>query len=171
LSVGKNIKELFLAHRRGLEAYLTGKLRDAETAADLTQEVFARFAERERATGAVAIVSDRFYLYRMARNLAVDHLRRQRHGIAVSVSPEALDRVADQMPSPERAAQDNGDVRRVRAALAELPERTRQVVCLARLEGMTHREVAERLRISDSSVQKHLAKATRHVMKRLRDPR
>lgn len=168
--MSKNIKELFLAHRRGLQAYLTGKLRDAETAADLTQEVFARFAERERASGAAAIMSDRFYLYRMARNLAVDHLRRQSHGMTVSISPEALDRVADQMPSPERTAHGNGDVQRVRMALAELPERTRQVVCLARLEGLTHREVAERLGISDSSVQKHLAKATHHVMKRLRDP-
>ncbi len=169
--MGKNIKELFVAHGRGLQAYLTGKLRDAETAADLTQEVFARFAERERAGGAAAIVSDRFYLYRMARNLAIDHLRRQRSGIAVAVAPDALDRFADQMPSPERTAQDSGEVRRVRAALAELPERTRHVVFLARLEGLTHREVARRLLISESSVQKHLAKATQHVMKRLRDPR
>jgi RNA polymerase sigma-70 factor (ECF subfamily) len=169
--VSKDIKELFVAHRRGLQSYLTGKLRDAETAADLTQEVFARFAARERASGAEAIMGDRFYLYRMARNLAVDHLRQRRRDINVSVSPEALDRIADQMPSPERTAHDNADVRRVRAALAELPERTRQVVCLARLDGLTHREVAEHLRISDSSVQKHLAKATQHVMKRLRDPR
>jgi len=168
--MGKKVRELFLAHRQGLQAYLTGKLRDAEAAADLTQEVFARFAARERASGAAAIVSDRFYLYRMARNLAVDHLRRQRHGFDVSVSPDALDRIADQMPSPERTAHGTGDVRRVRAALAELPERTRQIVCLARLEGLTQREVARRLGISESSVTKHLAKATHHVMKRLRDP-
>jgi hypothetical protein len=63
---GKNFRRLVLAHRRELHAYLTEKLRDCETAADLTQETFLRFAEQGRST---AILHDRAYLYRTVHNL------------------------------------------------------------------------------------------------------
>lgn len=57
----------------------------------------------------------------------------------------------------------------LKQALAELPERTQQIFRLNRVEGMTHAQVARHLEISDSSVQKHLAKALAHVMQRLRE--
>lgn len=57
----------------------------------------------------------------------------------------------------------------LKQALAELPVRTQQIFRLNRLEGMTHAEVARQLGISDSSVQKHLAKALAHVMVRLQE--
>ena len=44
--MGKDLKRLFLAHRREIQAYLTERLRDADLAADLTQETFLRYAEQ-----------------------------------------------------------------------------------------------------------------------------
>jgi RNA polymerase sigma factor, sigma-70 family len=164
---GIDIRRLFLAHRRELQAYLTRKLRDAETAADLTQETFLRFAEHKGGQAA-AIVHERSYLYRTAHNLAVDHVRKQRREQTDCVANDDLTEIADDRPSQEQAAAGQSELDRVRAALLELPERTRQVFALARIEGLTYREVAERLEISDSSVQKHLAKAIKHVMQRLR---
>lgn len=164
----KDIKRLFLAHRRELHAYLTRKLRDAEAAADLTQETFLRFAEQHKAGSAAVIVHERSYLYRTAHNLAVDHVRQQRHEQTDAFPDEALAEIPHDHPSPEQAVAGRDELDRVRAALLELPERTRQVFALARIEGLTYREVAERLEISDSSVQKHLAKAIKHVMQRLR---
>ncbi|MCO2365481.1 RNA polymerase subunit sigma-70 [Pseudomonas aeruginosa] len=58
-----------------------------------------------------------------------------------------------------------------RRIVAELPPRTREIFRLNRLEGLTHAEVARRLEISDSSVQKHLARALAHVMQALEDSR
>ncbi len=60
---------------------------------------------------------------------------------------------------------------RLREIVAELPPRTREIFRLNRLEGLTHAEVARRLEISDSSVQKHLARALAHVMQALEDSR
>lgn len=57
----------------------------------------------------------------------------------------------------------------LKQALAELPERTQQIFRLNRVEGMTHAQVARHLEISDSSVQKHLAKTLAHVIQRLRE--
>jgi RNA polymerase sigma factor (sigma-70 family) len=162
----KNIKSLFLAHRRELQAYLKRKLRDGETAADLTQEAFLRFAEH--APAGPAIAHPRSYLYRTAHNLAVDHVRRQQRERTDPVATDAIAGVADDRPSPERTADGQSEVAAVREALLELPERTRRVFALARIEGLTYAEVARRLQISESAVQKHLARAVKHVMQRLR---
>jgi RNA polymerase sigma-70 factor (ECF subfamily) len=162
----KDIKALFLAHRRELQAYLTRKLRDAETAADLTQETFLRFAEQGQG-GAAAVSHARAYLYRTAHNLAVDHVRRQRRERTEAASDAALADVPEDRPSAEQVVGGRDDLDRLRDALLELPERTRQVFALVRIEGLTYRESAERLEISDSSVQKHLAKAVKHVMQRI----
>ncbi len=165
---GKDIKRLFLAHGREVQTYLTRRLRDAETAADLTQETFLRFAEQQKAGAASTIVHERSYLYRTAHNLAVDHVRQlQRERIAV-LSDETFEAIADDSPTPEQTAVGRAELELMRAALAELPERTRQVFALVRIEGRTYRDVAARLEISESSVQKHLAKAIKHVMQRLR---
>ena len=51
------------------------------------------------------------------------------------------------------------ELEHLEALLARLPERTRDVFMLCRVEGMTHKETARYLRISTSSVQKHMAMA------------
>lgn len=161
---------MFLAHWAELLAYLTRKLRDAEAAADLTQETFLRFTEQHEAGMTAAVVNQRAYLYRMAHNLAVDHVRQSRREMTDPVPDDVLGDIPHDHPTPEQAVSGQDELARVRAALQELPERTRQVFFLTRVEGMTYRAVARQLSISDSSVQKHLAKAIKHVMQRLRSP-
>jgi len=165
--VSKDIRILFLRHRRELQAYLTRKLRDGEVAADLTQEAFLRFAEQGRG-GAVAVVHARSYLYRTAHNLAVDHVRRRQRERTDVVASDDLAGFADERPSPERTASAQSEVTATRDALLELPARTREIFVLVRIQGLTYSEAARRLSISDSSVQKHLARAIKHVMQRLR---
>lgn len=165
--LGKDLKALFLAHRRELHAYLTHKLRDKDAAADLTQETFLRYVEHGRGA---AVLHDRSYLYRTAHNLAVDHIRETVRRRTDAVAAGDLAGLADERPSLEDAADARQRLDRLRRIVQELPERTRRVFVLNRIDGLTHREVAVRLGISDSSVQKHLAKALRHVMRRLRPP-
>lgn len=163
-----DIKRLFLAHRRELQTYLTRKVRDAQTAADLTQETFLRFAEQCNADGAGGVMHERSYLYRMAHNLAVDHVRQQQRERLLPCSDEALAEIPFDHPSPEQSAMGHSELELARTVLQELPERTRQVFFLARIKGQTYRAVADQLGISESSVQKHLAKAVKHLMQRLR---
>lgn len=167
---GKDIRTLFLAHRQELQAYLAHKVRNGETAAELAQEVFLRFAEQGPAAQA-AIAHPRSYLYRTAHNLAVDHIRRERLGRLDHLPDETVAGIPDERPSPERIAGSRSDVAAAREALLELPERTRQVFAMTRIDGLTYADVAKRLQISPSSVQKHLAQAVRHVMMRMRSAR
>jgi RNA polymerase sigma factor (sigma-70 family) len=166
---GKDLKRLFLAHRGEVQAYLAARLRDRDVAADLTQETFLRFAEQGAHQDArAAVIHDRSYLYRTARNLAIDHLRRaSRHPID-SMSPEDFVEIPGDQLNPEEIAAARERLDRLRAAVQELPKRTRQIFVLHRIEGLTYDDVADRLGISQSSVQKHLAMALQHVMLRLK---
>jgi RNA polymerase sigma-70 factor (ECF subfamily) len=158
------LRRLFVLYRRELQAYLTRKLRDPEWAADLTQETFLRYAEQG---GGAAVVHDRSYLYRTAHNLAVDHLRRQVRQRTDSMACDTLQELPDRRPSLEDATDARLRLDRLRALIDELPARTRQIFVLNRIEGLSYAEVAAQLGISESSVQKHLAKALLHVTRRL----
>lgn len=163
----EDIKRLFLAHRAEIQAYLTRKLRNAELAAELTQEAFLRFAEQGQ-TESAAITHERSYLYRVAHNLAADHLRLRGREKLDLLGNDMLDALADDAPSPERVVNGQSEIARLRRILMELPERTRAVFVLTRIDRLTYHETAQRLEISESSVQKHLAQAVKHVMQRLR---
>jgi RNA polymerase sigma-70 factor (ECF subfamily) len=168
--MGMPIKVLFLSYWRELHSYLTQKLGNTETAADLTQETFLRIAEYSDNNPAAVINHQRAYLYRTAYNLAADHLDRHRHEKTSPLSDNELAMVADHSPSPEQVVGSRDELALVRAAVLELPRRTQRIFELTRLEGLTYREAARRLNLSESTVQKHLAKATEHVMQRLRAP-
>lgn len=160
---GKDFKRLFREHRRELQTYLTKSLRDREVAADLTQEAFLRYAEQD---SQAAIVNDRSYLYRTAKNLAIDHVRRIGRRQTDPMSHEDLAVFPDDRPGPEQILDGRQRVDRLRAIVKELPLRTRQVFVLHRIEELSYAEVAKRLGISVSSVQKHLSSALQHVLQR-----
>jgi RNA polymerase sigma factor (sigma-70 family) len=158
---GKDLNGLFLAHRRELYLYLAERLNDREMAADLAQETFLRFAEK----GAdITVVCDRSYLYRIARNLAIDHVRGVNSRRTDATAHDDLANIAEDRPDPEQIVDARARLDRLRAVIRELPERTRRVFALHRIEELTYDEVAKRMGISESSVQKHLAKALRHVI-------
>ena len=52
-------------------------------------------------------------------------------------------------------------------ALLELPERTRAIFVLQRFEGLKYKEIADRLGISASSVEKHMMSAIKHIFQRM----
>jgi RNA polymerase sigma factor (sigma-70 family) len=161
----QDLGRLFRAHRHELQTYLTERLRDRDAAADLTQETFLRFAEQ--ASGA-AVTYDRSYLYRTAHNLSIDHVRRVIRHRTAAAAPEDLAQIAEDVPDPEQVAGARQRLDRLRAAVAALPERTRQVFVLHRIDELTYAETAARLGISESSVQKHLAKALQEILRRMR---
>lgn len=162
---GKALKRLYLANSRAMQDYLTHRLRDPVVAADLTQEAFLRLAE---SGNAAAIDNGRSYLFRAAHNLAVDHIRQLARRRTDQADPDRLASIPDESELPDEAVAARQTLARLQAVVGELPERTRRIFVMAKIEGLTYAEVADRLGLSESSVQKHLAMALAHVMQRMK---
>ena len=114
---------------------------------------------------AVAEVPEpRAYLFVATRNLALDRLRRSRTEARADTPLTAL---PDPSPSPEDAATSRQRLKLLVAALNELPAATRAVFLMARVDGLPHREIAMRLGISVSMVEKHIMRAVGHTRERL----
>ena len=143
---------LFLAHRRSLIDYATPIVGDRADAEDVVQEAWLRFEDMLARPGAApdTIRQPAGYLYRIVRNLAVDWARKlateRRHHQASGT----LDQLADQPDriSPEATALHRDTLRRVAAAVTQLPERNRIAFEMHRFGGHTFQEIADHLGIS-----------------------
>ena len=159
----------FLENHRDLVRFLTHRLRCLFTARDLTQEVYLRFA---RAGGDEAIDNPRALLFRIAANLATDHVRVE--GRRAELLREAHDMLWEQADeiSPERQILAKNELAAIEAALKLLPERTRRIFYLNRFEGVPQSDIAFRLGISRTSVEKHVRRAWGCVAdaRRMADP-
>lgn len=154
----------FETHYDELTAFVRRKVDCPALAADIVQETYVRLAG-----GRVpdAARNPRAFLYRVAANLTVDHLR-QRRSRAKYVSSEPLaEEVADAQPSAEAAVEARQRLALLASAVDELPPRCRQVFVLRKLEGLDQAEIAETLGISRNMVEKHLRKALLHCAMRL----
>lgn len=159
-----NLHSIFLQQRDALARFLTRRMGCAETAQDLTQETWLRIA---RVGGGEDICNPRAYLFRIAANVAADHRRAE---IRRRLAPDEVDNllaVPDETPGPEAVAEARSDVAALREALAELPERRREILILNRLQGMTQRAIAEKLGLSTRTVEKEIQRALEHCGARL----
>jgi RNA polymerase sigma factor (sigma-70 family) len=155
---------LFVRHAEELRAYVAGHVRCTHTAADLVQDTFVRVAQQPTA----AETNSRAYLYRVAHNLAIDHYRMRERRQTIPTAHEDLVEIVDDAPLPERAAEGGQHVLMLQQALAVLPSLTQEIFRLNRIEGQTYQAIARHLRISESSVQKHLSRALQAAMSCLR---
>jgi len=157
------LEAVFMAHRPALFRFLRARGAGAD-AEDLVQELWVKVASSK--TGPVA--EPVAYLYRMADNLMLDRLRseqrRSRRNEEWTDANNGLADVAVQ-PSAERVLIARDTLRAVEAVLADLGERTNLVFRRFRIDGVSQREIASELGVSLSSVEKHLQKAYRALLR------
>ncbi|RWX81217.1 sigma-70 family RNA polymerase sigma factor [Neorhizobium lilium] len=150
------ILDTYMGVRARLTRVIYRRVHCPATTADLLQDTFLRFWERP---GLLREVKDlAAYFMITGRNLALDHERRRK--IAPFVNGiDGLESIADPTPSVEAAAISRQDLRRVQAALEQMPPRARQVFMLSRIDGLTYVEIGECLGISPKTVFGHMVVA------------
>jgi RNA polymerase sigma-70 factor (ECF subfamily) len=131
---------IYVRYSNNIYGYVRSIVRDDHEAEDVTQHVFAKLITT------VAKYDDRgvpffAWLLRLARNVAIDHLRANR----LTPTETVIDPDVSSNNELDRAET-------VRAALATLPEEQRQVVFLRHVVGLTPGEIAERMGRSESSI-------------------
>ncbi len=149
----KWFREEVQPHERDLRLYLQRKFPTLNEVDDVVQDSYIRIL-RAKVTGQLRSV--RGFLFTAARNVACDIFRHRRvvpmEPLTVQTSSTVLSEEAD---SAETAML-RQELEFLTAALQELPDRCRQVLILRRIHGLTHQEIAERLGISEHTVEKHV---------------
>ncbi|WP_333879091.1 RNA polymerase sigma factor [Methylobacter sp.] len=155
-----DVNRIFLDASSQLRQFLTRRVLCPETAADLTQEVYLRLPQMQASL--VSEVEVRAWLFRVASNLSIDHLRSQHRHAELLNQFCGNETEIDKAPSPYRAAVDRDRLKQVQNALEALPDQCAEALYLSRIEGYSHAEIAKQLGISKSLVEKHVARALNH---------
>lgn len=145
----------------GLRDWLRRRLSLRQDVDDVVQETYAILA-------AMADVSHvrqpRAYVYQVAQSVVLQQLRKAQ---VVSIEAVAeIDRFAltgDEV-CPERSASSRQELARIGALIAGLPDKCREAFVMRRVEGYSQREIAERMQISENTVEKHVCKGIRVLM-------
>lgn len=141
--------EEILPHEPNLRAWLLAKFPSRNDVDDLVQETYFRLC-KARETG--KIIHGKAYLYAAARNLALDRCRRDRVVSFEAIADLGDSLVLEQQPNVDDIADRDFELEMLKAALRSLPERCREVLMLRKHQGLSHREIAERLGISVHTV-------------------
>ena len=144
-----------LPHEPQLRAWLRRRSLGGLEIDDVIQETYARLVAAE----SVGHIHDaKSYTFQIAGSVVIDHLRRMKV-VPISSVPDLdyLEVVSDD-PSPERQVIDRDELGRLAHMMARLPGKVRDVFTLRRVHGLSQREVAERLKLSESTVEKHMAR-------------
>ena len=150
-------------HYEELHRFVFRRTGSASLADDVLQETWIRAST----TGAAMPDNPRAYLFRMAGNLAVDHMRRDWRPYAPLHQEPAAEDLPSPEPAPDTVVGAREEVAILAAAVRELPEKCRNVFLLYRGRGLTMREIARQLDISEKTVEKHIARAMVHCRARL----
>ncbi|MTI74068.1 MAG: sigma-70 family RNA polymerase sigma factor [Stenotrophomonas sp.] len=144
-----------------LRDWLQRRLPVRQDVDDVIQETYAILA-------ALADVSHvrqpRAYMYSVAQSVVLQRLRRAQ---VVSIEAVAeIERVAigGEEACPERTASSRQELARIGALIDSLPDKCRQAFVLRRIEGYSQREIAQRMQISENTVEKHICKGIRVLM-------
>jgi RNA polymerase sigma-70 factor (ECF subfamily) len=136
------LTRIYQNYHDAIYRYVYHHLGNAQTAEDLTSDVFRHFLQALR-NGGGPTRQLKAWLYRVAHNLIVDELRRRKHRNHQSLDETLGDTLRDDALGLDRLVGDAIAVERVRRALLTLTEEQRQIIVLKFLEGMSNAEVAE----------------------------
>lgn len=155
------LSQHMLRHEPALRAWLRAKQISRDDIDDTIQETYAVLATLP----AVAhIANPRAYCFRTAYSLVL-----QRHRRAQIVRLTAIDSIAHFDPPSEEVGAERRlaareELQHLASAIAGLPGKCRTAFILRKIEGLSQRETAQRMGISENTVEKHIGKGLRILM-------
>ena len=167
---GEALMELMRRHGRWVRGVLFGVLGATEDVEDVQQQVWLSFWRR---CGELDDTNRwRNWLYRMARNAAIDAVRRNKrrrklwHGLK-----DLFVRHGPSQPHPDREAILVEEHQRVLRAIGRIPEIYREAFVLRHLEGLSYQAIADLIGVAPETVGTRLVRARRHLLQILKSDR
>ncbi len=150
-----------LPHEPALRAWLSRRKVLKLEIDDIVQETYAVLAGLESVR---QVRHPRSYMFSVARSIILQHLRRL-HIVSIEAMAEidGLSILAEEA-SPEEQVARVQELRQMGELIASLPEKCREAFTLRKVKDLPQREVAQRMGVSENTVEKHIGKATRLLM-------
>lgn len=160
--IARPLEDVFRTESRKLLRYLKRRVGD-EAAPDIVQEVFMRAAgsqQRDRLVNPIG------FIRRVTRNLLIDRARR-RSANAVTLFPFDDQRDIAVAPAQEEGLIANDLMATYERAVEQMPEKTRRVFLMHRVDELSYVEIHHRLGISVATVEYHIMRALAHLREAL----
>lgn len=156
MSPDENVVDLFDQFRRALKLFVLVTVKCENTAEDIAQESYLRFL---RVQSEKVITHPRAYLFRTAKNLSTDFLRRRALNVIDRKTEVNEEIIEGSEASPEESlilAQTKSELEKV---LASMPRKARQVFYYRRYDGLSIKDISSRMNISERMVFKYMRTA------------
>jgi RNA polymerase sigma factor (sigma-70 family) len=152
-------------HMSSLRSYVRNAFPSVSDADDVVQESFVRIW---KARAAYPIRSARAFLFGVARRLAVDVIRRDKSKLHEEMNDSHALVALDEERGVSEGLSIRDEMHLLIEAIDALPVRCREIVILRKLDGLSHREIADRLNISTRTVQEQVGRGMDKVAHCLR---
>src|SRR3954447_25834991 len=158
---------LYSRYQRRIYAYVFGMVKDHQRAEDVTQEVFVSALRRMRATERP--IAFKPWIYEIAKNACIDQFRRSKRAEEVSydadegLAPGDYGRLVSKEPVPDAALAAKQQLEQLCGAFGGLSEAHHEILVLRELEGLSYREIGERMGLSRPAVESTLFRARRRL--------
>jgi RNA polymerase sigma factor (sigma-70 family) len=161
-------EQLYRRYSAAIARFVAGRVRDRGRAEDLVQEIFLSALRRLRATD--TDITFRPWIFEIAKNAAIDHYRRTNRAEEVSIHADDALRPSDQLrlvgrphTRPENAVLHKERFDQLRDAFAGLSTSHHRVLVLREFEGLSYREIAQRMDMTRPAVESALFRARRRL--------
>ena len=164
----QSLEELYLCYGKRLCQHLASTFGQGTVdAEDIVQITFSRYSEHQKRE---EIDNPRAFLYRTARNLAIDEIRKRKVRLAhrESIANENEENLADL--SPENVLFAQQQIEALKTLINKLPGIERRVLMMHRFENCSYSQIAQKTGMSETTIRRHVAKALERLhrgMKRL----
>ena len=151
-------------HEAAVRAWLKHWMGRAQDVDDVIQEAYCRLAAMDDVTH---VANGRAYLFQATRNIVLEQARRSKIVRIDRLTDVGASNIVDEAPTVDRVVSGARELQRVERLIEGLPERCRQVFILRRVHGVSQREIARTLGVSEAAVEKQASRGLRLIMSRL----
>jgi RNA polymerase sigma factor (sigma-70 family) len=158
---------LYSRYQRRIHAYVMGMVKDHGRAEDVTQEVFVSALRRMRETERP--IAFKPWIYEIAKNACIDQFRRSKRAEEVSLqaddglAPSDYGRLVGSDPAPHEAVAAKQELNDLCGAFGGLSDTHHEILVLRELEGLSYREIGDRMGMSRPAVESTLFRARRRL--------
>ncbi|MFL0803226.1 MAG: sigma-70 family RNA polymerase sigma factor [Agarilytica sp.] len=154
------IRSLFISYASDLRGFIAVKFGDPSNAEDIVQDAFQNLMGMDAPE---TIEDPKAYLYKAARNLALNRIRKQKHHESYISSQDHN----EQYLPPERSVHATIDLEKTQAGIDKLPPKYQKAFLMSRVHAKTYNEISAELGVSVSTVEKYIITTLKFLREQL----